>query len=335
VNQQHWGVLCNTEACTDLYFADCVFEGPKDTWATPTAPYSTGLRLAGRGHVISYSRFSGFRDGVSLFRSTAFPARATDRTSAVDIHHNEVFGCDDDGVQLDFGFHNIRFMHNFVHRSMMGVSFQPVYGGPAYVYRNVLYNLSRQAFKPNGWPSGLLILHNTVAPSRSAASFSALWQNSWWLNNRFVGTDAGDKIIGHGTPLPARARMDHNGYFLHQTATPWQVTWTQYEPPAVSNGNLVLDRQPAYPSLSAFATAEGFEVHGVDDLSPSDFLAYILPNGTESDDGTGLDLRLAPGAQGVDEGLVLHGINDRYDGTAPDLGAYELGDAPVHYGPRP
>jgi len=37
----------------------------------------------------------------------------------------------------------------------------------------------------------------------------------------------------------------------------------------------------------------------------------------------------------VDTGQVLRGLNDRYRSRAPDLGAYELGDAFPHYGPRP
>ena len=40
-----------------------------------------------------------------------------------------------------------------------------------------------------------------------------------------------------------------------------------------------------------------------------------------------------PGA--VDAGESLPGLNDGFKGKAPDLGAFELGDEPPHYGPRP
>jgi hypothetical protein len=47
-----------------------------------------------------------------------------------------------------------------------------------------------------------------------------------------------------------------------------------------------------------------------------------------------VDLRLAPRSRAVDAGVVLPGITDGFGGSAPDLGAYELGAAVTHYGPR-
>jgi hypothetical protein len=47
------------------------------------------------------------------------------------------------------------------------------------------------------------------------------------------------------------------------------------------------------------------------------------------------DLRIEEGSAAIDAGVVLHNINDGFAGQAPDLGAYELGAKPPHYGPRP
>jgi len=46
------------------------------------------------------------------------------------------------------------------------------------------------------------------------------------------------------------------------------------------------------------------------------------------------DLRLASGGAAVDAGLALPNVNDGCAGTAPDLGAYEVGRSLPHYGPR-
>jgi hypothetical protein len=51
-------------------------------------------------------------------------------------------------------------------------------------------------------------------------------------------------------------------------------------------------------------------------------------------DGAAVDLRLKPGTLAIDAGEVLPGFNDGYQGRAPDLGAYELGEPLPHYGPR-
>jgi hypothetical protein len=47
------------------------------------------------------------------------------------------------------------------------------------------------------------------------------------------------------------------------------------------------------------------------------------------------DLRIAPGSAAEDAALLLPNINDRFNGKAPDIGAYEIGQPLPHYGPRP
>ena len=49
---------------------------------------------------------------------------------------------------------------------------------------------------------------------------------------------------------------------------------------------------------------------------------------------TSIDLRLSSRSQAVDAAQALSGWNDGFRGLRPDLGAYELGDSPPHYGPR-
>ena len=51
-------------------------------------------------------------------------------------------------------------------------------------------------------------------------------------------------------------------------------------------------------------------------------------------DPADFNFALRPGSAAVDAGVPMAGINDGYTGRAPDLGAYELGQAPPHYGPR-
>ena len=46
------------------------------------------------------------------------------------------------------------------------------------------------------------------------------------------------------------------------------------------------------------------------------------------------DFRLKAGSAAIDKGKPLPNVTDGFSGTAPDLGAFELGQAPPHYGPR-
>ena len=52
-------------------------------------------------------------------------------------------------------------------------------------------------------------------------------------------------------------------------------------------------------------------------------------------DADDLDFRVRPGSAAVDRGLVLPTVTDGFTGSAPDLGALEVGVAAPHYGPRP
>jgi hypothetical protein len=47
-----------------------------------------------------------------------------------------------------------------------------------------------------------------------------------------------------------------------------------------------------------------------------------------------VDLTLSPGAVAVDAGTIIPNVTDGFTGKAPDLGAYELGQAVPRYGPR-
>ena len=49
----------------------------------------------------------------------------------------------------------------------------------------------------------------------------------------------------------------------------------------------------------------------------------------------GLDFRLKPTSVAVDKGEFLPNVNDDFSGSAPDLGALEVGKPVPIYGPRP
>ena len=91
-----------------------------------------------------------------------------------------------------------------------------------------------------------------------------------------------------------------------------------------------------FRSLEEFRRKAGQEENGM--LVDTDiFEKMILPDpatphvGYASDS---VDFRLRRGSAAVDAGLAMSNINDGYSGSAPDLGALELGAEAVVYGPR-
>jgi hypothetical protein len=165
----------------------------------------------GQGHVISHNRVRGYFDGIStggfLYRDEGAMTRA------IEIHHNIVEECVDDGIELDGAMGNILFHHNVIRRSNCGISAQPLHGGPAYIYRNLVHELRNIPCKLSNWPAGLLIINNTFLTERSSRGLAAIWQNSQFLNNIDMGSaSAGDGPIRTGIMTPRTSRMDFNGY---------------------------------------------------------------------------------------------------------------------------
>ena len=252
---------------------------------------------------------------------------------AIDIYNNDIYVTGDDFIEADGGVHNIRVMRNRgVNAAHTGLSAQPIFGGPAYYIRNVVYN-TPVALKFNN-PAGVYVLQNTIiAENRTAQQVS----NAQFLNNLFLGTDAPVGIASIGGPT-AYSRYDYNGYRPNKAVTN-QFTWlgpragmtVDYEQPAA--------QAPRFPTLAALAGATGQETHSIEvdyDVF-ANLRAPIPPDsaaGNAPYDVADLDFRLKAGGKAIDAGTRIPNVNDTFTGRAPDLGAYEFGQPLPIYGPR-
>ena len=175
-----------------LFIADNLLEGPF-TWAgTGHHPQDgrgasveeyRGIELSGAGNVVCYNRVRNFKDGIDTF-----PTR---RCVATDVHNNEVSECLDDGCEMDGSERNNRCFLNRFTNCFQGISVQPVYGGPVYIFRNALYNLEVETFKMHNSPSGALFFHNTAVKKGPPLVLwtSARVRNCVLRNNLFLGTE--------------------------------------------------------------------------------------------------------------------------------------------------
>lgn len=87
-----------------------------------------------------------------------------------DIYGNVLAFANDDGTELDGGQINVRYWHNWIEKTLCGISFAPDLKGPSYAFRNVIANLGDELGKPgNAFKMGYgrphrglsLMLHNT------------------------------------------------------------------------------------------------------------------------------------------------------------------------------
>ncbi len=272
-----------------------------------------GIDIAGSDHIFAYNTVHGFRDGIDV--------RGKQPIVNVDIHNNEIYDCYDDGMELDFSDHNVRAFYNRITNTGMGISFQPIHGGPAYAIKNVLYNLRGETWKihlsPVGDPhrtSGGYMLHNTIV--RSNPSFR-VWSNEGpghyftMYNNLYIGTGGPIEVT-----CPMRyTKMDHNAYF-HDGKF----------------GNFAFWNKKKYKTIKDFAEETKLEQHGISALvSGTIFKGKMdFPDRDVSQEPRIFELK--SGSPAVDRGLVLPSINDGFKGKAPDLGALEQGEKAPPYG---
>lgn len=296
----------NRNVIQDSRFRDSIFAWPWAALKTPNRsdPLTEAGAIefygptSGQGNVIRRNQLQDMFDGFG-----ACPGSAGSRTNETDVYDNVISRIADDGISTDGVCSNVRLWGNTVHTALVGISLAPTRTGPTYAVRNLIYNIGAgdnefpgSAFKFNSGDGGsgpMYLYHNTVNAVRSATSAIEIkspgsWSNLIARNNIWAGTDYALKNVNVGQPVD----LDFNNLY---SSTP---------------GNLALWDGVAFADLASFSSATGQE-----------------RNGTSAEPGflnaANARYELAADSALIDGGLVIAGINDDYQGAAPDLGAFE------------
>jgi hypothetical protein len=305
----------------DFYIADNVIDGrlawpwvfdadASDHWD------DRGVAVHGDGHVVCHNRIRGFGDPMISMKVLA---------RAIDFYGNDILDTFD-GTELDYGGGNVRAVHNRWTNVAAGISLQPVYGGPAYVLRNVLFNVVEEQVKLKSVggtdePSGALVYHNTFVSPYLALNLQTpiTGHNFAVMNNLFVGPHAlaGSRTV-EWTAGVDRGEFDFDGYF--------------------PDGGFWLGRvggvNQVFPNFAGLQASGVFEGGGRLLTEPIFAGAFAGPaDGTVRQDPA--DFSLASASNAVDGGTALAGLNQWFQGGGPDLGALERGCPIPTYGPRP
>ncbi|GIU76994.1 MAG: hypothetical protein KatS3mg005_0232 [Bryobacteraceae bacterium] len=344
-----FGVWTESAESRDFYIADNIFLGRDDRfrligwtgplWASAGAYGSHPLvsyyavKVYGPGHVIAHNAIAYFHDGIGI---STYGTPETDpelQASSIDIYGNDFHMMNDDFIETDGGVHNIRVYSNRgVNAAQGGYSAQPVFGGPVYFFRNVLYHVpTGVAFKFSAKPAGLFVWHNTIIAEQTVRD---PYSNAHFRNNLFLGRDTPDRGIMTWANATPQFSSDFNG-FRPNRGVRGQYAWLAPEPGSTAY-EPSKDQWRTFASLAEFRSATGQERHGVEidydiflNLSPPDPASrHAVYHAAD------LDFRLRPGSAAVDAGDRIPTVNDRFTGKAPDLGAIESGSPPPRYGPR-
>ena len=343
------GVQDEWAGSKDVYIADNVLIGRHDrqhlqTWFHPEiwgkfpgypAPITSeyAIKVYGQGHVVAHNYVEAFHDGIDV-STYGTPSKDPDRVpSSIDFYGNIVTNTDDNCFEADGSAHNVRVFENLCFNATGGgLSAQPIFGGPAYFFRNVLYDMTNSgALKFVDTPAGVLVYQNTFF-GQSALFGPA--SNVHFRNNLWIG-DGWPGALFAPVTFTSYSSSDYNGFWPNPGATP-QFGWTAPAAgvKAVYDAAKLVKR--TFPTLADYQAATGQDRHSVL-LGVEVFVRAALPDPGDPqrlykpDD---FDFRLKPGSAAIDKGTVLPTITDGYAGAAPDLGAYELGGQPPEYGPR-
>jgi hypothetical protein len=349
-------VITDYEGSRDFYIADNTIIGRQTaavlrSWNGNNGPDLLSFRaieLYGPGHVVEFNHVERFHDGITLatygdpdtFPERTYPGdlaalgldpRYARGPSSVDFMNNDIYNIQDICIEPDGGGRNIRVLRNrCFNDASQGIRSQPSFAGPHYVIRNVIYN-ARSAEGPTNDGSGMIYYNNTVI---AGGGLSGRGANTHARNNLFIAFNATGSFYSLST-FTSYSSSDYNGFsYATTSATPFSYTGPK--------AGVLASYVPAelvtatFPTLAAYQTGTGQDLHSKI-LGLDVFMSATLPSTTIGPlyAVDSVDLQLKPGSAAIDAGVRLPNITDNATGAAPDLGAYELGTAPPHYGPRP
>jgi len=316
----HYGIVSMTKT-HDWVIANNRIKGRVDDWSNRKRVKDiygtcTGIIIDGIGHVVCYNTVSDFWDCVTISNLEEPEPWYEPHNMCIDFYNNDLYNAADDLIETDFSYYNVRVWNNRLLNSETGISTQPVYGGPVYIFRNQIYN-ARTPLKLHNWPSGLQVYNNTIISSERAFWSDPIWQNARIMNNLFLG--ASSYSIATGSPDP-RTILDYNGYYrvpgqekMIKWSTDNRKTWARLE------------------NLGQFTAQFGHETHGI-------MIDYAIFNRAQPPDDShtffdyDIDLILKENSVAIDAGLYIPNISDGYTGLAPDLGFNEKGNTVPHFG---
>ena len=285
-----------------------------------------GVRLPGQGNAAFNNTMYGFGDSFAV---------ANGFLNVGDhFYRNDIRMTGDDAFEGDYANRNLTIYDNRVENSMTLVSFDPLYGGPAFVFRNVAINVGRSPYKCNNVDTGHFIYNNTVIRT-TGSGIHANWghrqnpngaQRAWaYCNNLLIFRGVGelfDMEADGQNPID----LTNNGWY------PDRAVWWKAENGYFSS--VVAARDSLAPTTPLFGTST--HRHENDRIVESNPFVENIALGSSylTQITTFYTPALAPGTAPRGGGVAIPGITDGFSGAAPDMGAIITGRGAPVWGDR-
>lgn len=311
------------------------------------------IKLYGQGHVVTHNYVADFHDAIDVStygepdgtpdissEKLSGPSEMDDRVAAsIDFDHNDIYNMSDNCFEDDGIAHNGRIFENRCFNSAAAaISAQPVFGGPVYWYKNLVYNVvNAGALKYDETPAGVLVYQNTFVDGDTAAGTGIgpdTVANAHHLNNLFIGR--GDSLPNYVISTTTNyTSSDYNGFSSNSGEHNFEWNSPPFDVAADYDYTHKLTVRH-FKTLAEYSQATGQDKHSIM-VGYDTFVNVPMANISDPQhlyNPEDMDFRLRPNSPAVDAGIALPTINDGYKGKAPDIGAFELGLPMPQYGPR-
>jgi hypothetical protein len=281
-----------------------------------------GIAVSGQGHAVFNNTLWGFGDALGLKDASL---QLAPNNIAIDFYHNDVIWTCDDGLELDESYRNVRAWENRILNSNHGASKQSNntdHGGPVYFIRNILLNAKNSPIKLNDGTSGVYFLHNTSVRSAGwgYASYNGGQHDNYRaINNMVVNMRTDGRTMAHEAFVDlTTSELSHfglypnNGYWFNDKNAKDVTTLEQ----VLSQGTTLLAGSRIL-TLPIFAREIRTGIDHTTMIDPAQ---------------QNVDPTLSATSNAVDAGKIIPGLNEAFEGAAPDLGALERGKPMPFYG---
>jgi hypothetical protein len=280
---------------------DNAFYDTDSTWPWEAVKAESGLEtggirmygpMNGRGTVIRHNTFHDYFDGFGVC-----PDESAAVTNETDVYANLVYNAGDDGMETDGQCSNVRIWKNTFHDVLAGISLAPVYTGPVYAFRNLIYRTGVGETTASLITAGTSVRPNPssttrLTPSSRQLGLAIMSPGSWKLiharNNIWSGTEYAVNNANPGQPID----FDRDDLYTTQAG---ELVWWD----GLADSHL--------RTLDEVRAATDQEQHGL----------AVAPGFVDAASGA-----YAPGPAASHRPGWSSGINDDHEGAA-DIGAYE------------
>lgn len=296
-----------------------------------------GIQVTGYGTAIFNNTLIAFGD--CLVPASHFSGAQTD-TSSWHAYRNEIRLCGDDAIEFDHSRRNVTVYDNRWHNAMTCDSFDPGYGGPFIIARNICINPgSVNLHKWNSNGSGWFFYNNTYLATNinmRVDQNAAIWylpnsthQNYGYRNNVHISSDTGlDQMLWfHSSDDNNPVDFTHNSWFPNNGIQMKGGAW----------GNLAAAQSGisnSSPVFGSFHSPSNRPLNSDNITTSSPWVTAATLGASSSVQVTATYSPTPNHASLLATGVAIPNITDGFSGAAPDRGAIISGRPMTVWGDR-